>query len=135
MRSAFEACRAQRVSFIPLPVETLGGWHPEAEKQISRIGRELARSSLGTDQKTASNHLFQRLSLSLQKGNAALLLSRSTDVQQPDILGHFYGIVEHKSLRYELRYRATRSYYFSVSDSTRFLFQNETNIQSQGKDN
>ena len=89
MRSAFEACRAQRVSFIPLPVETLGGWHPEAEKQISRIGRELARSSLGTDQKTASNHLFQRLSLSLQKGNAALLLSRSTDVQQPDILGQF----------------------------------------------
>ena len=45
MRSAFEACRAQRVSFIPLPVETLGGWHPEAEKQISRIGRELARFS------------------------------------------------------------------------------------------
>ena len=89
MRSAFEACRSQRVSFIPLPVETLGGWHPEAEKQISRIGRELARSTFGSDQKTASNHLFQRLSLALQKGNAALLLSRSTDVQYPDIMGQF----------------------------------------------
>ena len=34
-------------------------------------------------------HLFQRLSLALQKGNAALSLSRSTDVQHPDILGQF----------------------------------------------
>ena len=58
-------------------------------QQISRIGRELARSSSGTDQKTASNHLFQRLSLALQKGNAVLFLSRSTDVQCPDIMGQF----------------------------------------------
>ena len=29
MRSAFEACRAQRVSFIPNTVETIGGWDPE----------------------------------------------------------------------------------------------------------
>ena len=89
MRSAFEACNAQRVSFIPLPVETLGGWHPEAEKQIARIGRELARSTIGADQKTSLNHLFQRLSLALQKGNAALILSRSTDVLYPDIAGQF----------------------------------------------
>ena len=38
-------------------------------------------------QKTASTHLF--LSLALRKGNAALLLSRSTDVQCPDIMGQF----------------------------------------------
>ena len=77
MRSAFEACSAPRIAFIPLPVETFGGWHSEAEKQIERIGRELARSTSGTDQKTSTNHLFQRLSLTLQKGNAALILSRS----------------------------------------------------------
>ena len=87
MRSAFDACNAQRISFIPLPVETFGGWHPEAEKQIERIGRELARSTSGSDQKTATNHLFQRLSLTLQKGNASLILSRSTDVHYPDITG------------------------------------------------
>ena len=80
MRSAFDACNAQRISFIPLPVETLGSWHPEAEKQIARISRNLTRSSAGSDQKTCTNHLFQRLSLALQKGNAALLLSHSTDV-------------------------------------------------------
>ena len=89
MRSAFDACNAQRISFIPLPVETFGGWHVEAEKQIERIGRELARSTSGADQKTSTNHLFQRLSLTLQKANAALILSRSTDVHYPDITGMF----------------------------------------------
>ena len=79
MRSAFEACRAQNISFIPLPVETLGGWHAEAVKQIARIGRELARSTAGTDQKTSTNHLFQRLSLTLQKGNAAIITDKRVD--------------------------------------------------------
>ena len=27
--------------FIPFPIETLGGWHIEAEKQISRLGKDL----------------------------------------------------------------------------------------------
>ena len=36
------------------------------------IGRELSRSTSGADQKTSINHLFQRLSLTLQKGNTAL---------------------------------------------------------------
>ena len=83
MRSAFEPCNAQKISFIPLPIETFGGWRPEAEKQIARIGRELARSTAGADQKTSTNHLFQRLSSTLQKGNAALILSRSTDILYP----------------------------------------------------
>ena len=56
---------------------------------VARLGRELARSTSGTDQKTSTNHLFQRLSLNLQKGNAALKLSRTTDVLSPDIMGQF----------------------------------------------
>ena len=84
MRSAIDACSAQRIAFVPLPVETFGGWHIEAEKQIERIGRELARSTSGSDQKMSSNHLFQRPSLKLQKGNATLILSRPTDV-------HYHG--------------------------------------------
>ena len=87
MRSAFDVCDAQRISFIPLPVETFGGWHGEAIRQIGRLGRELARSAPGAQQKLTSKHLFQRLSLALQKGNAALLLSRSTDIHTPDLLG------------------------------------------------
>ena len=50
MRSAFDACNAQRIAFIPLPVETFGGWHVEADKQIKLIDRELARSSFSKTQ-------------------------------------------------------------------------------------
>lgn len=90
MRSAIDACNAQRKAFVPLPVETIGGWHIEAEKQIERIGRELARSTSGSDQKMSTNHLFQRPSLTLTStSNAALILSRSTDVHYPDITGMF----------------------------------------------
>ncbi len=89
MRSAFDACSAQRIFFIPLPVETLGSWHPDAENYIARISRDLACSSAGSDQKTRTDHLFQRLSLALQKGNAELFLSRSADVLYPDIIGQF----------------------------------------------
>ena len=89
MRAAYDACDAQRVSFIPLPVETFGGWHPLAERQISRLGRELARSPANASQEVSSKHLFQRLALSIQKGNAALILSRSTDIHQFDMLGEY----------------------------------------------
>ena len=89
MRAAHDACNAQRISFIPLPVETYGGWHPIAAKQIARLGRELSRSPAGVPQDTASKHLFQRLALSIQKGNAALILSRSTDVHYCDVIGEF----------------------------------------------
>ena len=67
MRSAFDSCNAQQISFIPLPVETFGGWHPEAIRQIARLGRELSRSSPGASQNTASKHLFRRLSLALRR--------------------------------------------------------------------
>ena len=87
MGAAFDVCDAQRISFIPLPVETFGGWHPEAARQISRLGRELSRSPACVTQDTVSKHLFQRLSLSIQKGNASLLLSRSTDIHYADTLG------------------------------------------------
>ena len=39
--------------------------------------------------KNRIEHLFQRLALSIQKGNAALILSRSTDIHQFDMLGEF----------------------------------------------
>ena len=60
MRAASDACAAQRISFIPLPVETFGGWHPDAALQITGIGRELARSPSGADHKTVIKHYFER---------------------------------------------------------------------------
>ena len=89
MRAAYDACNAQRISFISLPEETYGGWHPLAERQISRLGRELARSPANASQDSACEHLFQRLALSIQKGNTSIILSRSTDIHRFDMLGEY----------------------------------------------
>ena len=62
-------CRGAGVSFVPLAVESLGGWSHEAALQISRIGR-LVGQRLGTTPAEAVLHLFQRLSICLWRGNA-----------------------------------------------------------------
>jgi sirohydrochlorin ferrochelatase len=38
-----EACRRASLAFVPLVVETLGGWEELAEKQIKRLGAALER--------------------------------------------------------------------------------------------
>ena len=95
MRSAFDVCDAQRISFIPLPVETFGGWHVEAIRQIGRLGGERAcqigargpnRNSRRNHSKNTffngSHYLYKRVTL-------LLLLCRSTDIRAPDLLGNY----------------------------------------------
>ena len=65
------ACRFVGASFIPLVVETLGGWSKKAINTISRIGHLLG-NRLGIPPWKTTRHLFQRLSISLWKGNATL---------------------------------------------------------------
>ena len=68
-------CRAIGVSFIPIVAETLGGWSADSVVHIARIGR-LVGQRLGTPPAIAVKHLFQRLSILLWKGNAALWARR-----------------------------------------------------------
>ena len=68
-------CRGAGVSFVPLAVESLGGWSHETALQISRIGR-LVGQRLGTTPAEAVSHLFQRLSICLWRGNASMWARR-----------------------------------------------------------
>ena len=68
-------CRAVGVSFVPLAIESLGGWSELAVRSISRIGHLLGQR-LGISPSITSHHLFQRCSVSLWRGNAALWLHR-----------------------------------------------------------
>ena len=83
---SYEACRQEQIVFIPLPVETFGAWHAEAVVELRRIARALARET-GKDEKTTTHHLFQRLSVSLARGNASLFLSRKPDILPMDLVG------------------------------------------------
>ena len=82
VQGAAEACRQQGLAFLPLAWEALGGMHRVAIRQVKMLAAALARHT-GQEEGEASKHLFQRLSLGLMKGNAALLVSRGPDGDHP----------------------------------------------------
>ena len=78
MRAHHADCQAQGIFFQPLVVETFGGWDSDALKFLKEIGRQDARR-WGKDFAMEIKFLFQRLSVALQRGNAALLIERDPE--------------------------------------------------------
>ena len=77
-RAHFDNCRAQGIAFLPLVVETFGGWDLEAVRALKDMARQSARR-WGKNNSEEIKYFFQRLSISLQRGNAALLIERDSD--------------------------------------------------------
>ena len=75
VRGAEEECRAQGIAFLPMVAESLGGWHNVAEREVKKLGAALARHT-GQDEGRAISHLWGRLGVLLQWGNAAILGNR-----------------------------------------------------------
>ena len=86
MAKSYDTCKAKGFEFLPLPVSTMGGWHPEASKAISKLGGALAAHT-GKEKSVVVAHLFQRLSVALIKGNGALVLSRVPRFPSPEVDG------------------------------------------------
>ena len=55
--------------------ETFGGWHPGAEREVKKLGAALARHT-GQEEGEAISHLWSRMGILLQRGNAAILGNR-----------------------------------------------------------
>ena len=83
---AAEACRRQGIVFVPLACESLGGWHEVADREVRKLGAALARNT-GQEEQEATRHLFQRLSVSVMKGNAALLNNRVPNDPDTEVSG------------------------------------------------
>ena len=75
VRGAEEECRAQGIAFLPLVAESFGGWHNVADREVKKLGSALARHT-GQEEGEAISHLWQRLGVLLQRGNAAMLGNR-----------------------------------------------------------
>ena len=73
---SWQPCHEQGIVFLPLAVESLGGWHKAAIAEVKKLGSALARHT-GEDESTTISHLFQQLSIALMKGNASLLNNRN----------------------------------------------------------
>ena len=71
------AAKKAGINFIPIVVETLGGWSSEAIQTITDIGR-LQGQRLGITPGESIRHLFQRLAISLWRGNATLWINRKS---------------------------------------------------------
>ena len=86
MAGAGASCQREGMVSIPLPAETLGGWHDQAVLQVRKLGSALARQT-GQEESVAIGHLFQRLSVLLVRGNAALFLNRIPSFPDSEIDG------------------------------------------------
>ena len=77
-RIHFDNCRAQGIHFQPLIVETFGGWDKDALVFLKAMAHQDARR-WGKNNAMECKQFFQRLSVALQRGNAALLVNRDDD--------------------------------------------------------
>ena len=82
IRAHFENCQAQGVFFQPLVVESFGGWDPVAVDFLKKMATKEARR-WGKTPAVEIKHFFQRLSIALQRGNAALLIARDFEPIPP----------------------------------------------------
>ena len=69
------ACQAAGISFIPLAIESLGGLSDATNKPLSSLGC-LIGQHFGVPPHESSHHLFQRLAISLWRGNATAWIHR-----------------------------------------------------------
>ena len=70
-----EDCFAEGISFHPVAIEVLGGFHEAGVEVVKKLGEALARSG-GQEQSEVTRHLFGRLSVLLMQGNSMLIFSR-----------------------------------------------------------
>ena len=87
VRGAGEACRRQGIAFLPMVVESFGGWHEVAEREVRKLGAALARHT-GQEEGEAIGHLWGRLGVLVQRGNAAILGNRVPSLPDPHIDGN-----------------------------------------------
>ena len=77
-KAAGDQCLQEGIVFVPLALESLGGWHEDAVREVKKLGGALARNT-GAEESTCVRHLFQRLSILLVKGNSALVVNREPE--------------------------------------------------------
>ena len=71
-----DACLQEGIAFIPIPVGALGGFHNKIVETICKLAKQPSKNTQ-REESLVINHLFERLSIQLMKGNSALFTSRA----------------------------------------------------------
>ena len=76
VRKYGERCSQEGITFVPLAVDTFGGWHQSALEVLTKLWRQLARAN-GKREEEVVSHLRQRIAVVLVRDNVSMLLSRA----------------------------------------------------------
>ena len=79
-------CSAEGLAYVPLVVDTFGGWHPLALETIGRLALELARATHG-ELGVVRRHLRQRLGILFLRDKVAMLWARTPTFTSPEVDG------------------------------------------------
>ena len=79
-------CLAEGLVYVPMAIDTFGGWHQLALETIGRLSLELART---TDGKlgVVRRHLKQRLAVLFLHNNVAMLGARTPTFASQEVNG------------------------------------------------
>jgi hypothetical protein len=83
-----KVCRDNGVKFIPMVVETLGGWDSEALSHLREFARRSC-SRFGRPPSSVIRHFFQRLAIQLQRANASLIDCQGPPSPDSHVVGNF----------------------------------------------
>ena len=86
VRKYSERCEAEGFIFVPMIVDTYGGWHKESLEVLTKLGRQVARQT-GKEEENTVRQLRQRVAILLIRDNVAMFDSRSPSYPQSAIDG------------------------------------------------
>ena len=75
--------------FTPIAIETIGSWGPESLKFVKELWKQIQEN---TGEKQAKSYMIQRLSMTVQRGNAASILGTVRETQK---LEEIHDLVTH----------------------------------------
>ena len=76
-----DRCEAEGIEFIPLIVDTFGGWHKESLEVVSKLGRQVSRQT-GKEEEEIVRQLRQRVAILLVRDNVNMFDSRTPSFPQ-----------------------------------------------------
>ena len=86
LRNYGARCQAAGLVYVPVTIDTFGGWHSLALETIGRLSQELARATDG-ELGVVCRHLRQRLAICFLRDNVAMLGARLPTFASPEVDG------------------------------------------------
>ena len=86
IRHYADRCEAQNLVYVPVAIDTFGGWHSQALETINRLSQELARAT-DSDLGVVRRHFRQRLAITFVRDNVAMLCARKPFFPNPEVVG------------------------------------------------